>query len=418
MKSVIITLAALLLSSPALAQPIHSANPPAAYLSVAEWLKLDDQCHWDDGTGNLSHTHLGKTAPQGAEISGPLTFQVFQKMYHTAGHRDASSNPGITSTYGGVNGQARMKVVMDSDAPMIGDPHGLVEGRTAMVTVDPSSPEAAAVGIPKHGYFNIFVGSRTAMVTGDLLNNESWSSFYSMVDPNAPEAGISEDTPGVSSRCNVTSMRDVHQVFGQSLIRIAQEDTVHFLQDILRNPITKPQPLHTFSYNYGPDPNFPQASYHVIVGADYHAGIAGTDVVFKAAPTPGGTENFDFLDPVQLLAIPAPPGLGPRQQRVTLTWDQNTGPNGFTDQYGEHVSANERLVALMSFVVTIGPNPVGCTPETCSSKVPTPLPPIVTPPVVTPPVVTPPVVIPVVPTIFEFTCDNSIPKKCTLAIKP
>lgn len=77
MKSVIITLAALLLSSPALSQSIHGANPPAAYLSIAEWLKLDDQCHWDDGTGNLSHTHLGKIAPQGGQVSGPLTFQVF-----------------------------------------------------------------------------------------------------------------------------------------------------------------------------------------------------------------------------------------------------------------------------------------------------------------------------------------------------
>lgn len=412
MKHLLLVLAAVSIASVAAAQPIHGATPPATYLSVAEWLKIDDQCHWDDGTG-ISHTHLGKTAPLGAEISGPITFQVFQKLYHTAGHRDASSNPGIVSIYAGVNGQARMKVVMDSDTPMIGDLKGLVEGRTALVTVDPSDPAATAVGIPKHGWFNMFTGTRTALATGDELNNESWASFYSTVDPSAPEAGISEDLPGISSRCNVMSVRDAHQVFGQSLIRIAQDDTIHFLQDILRNPIVAPQLLHTFSYNYGPDPNFPAASYHVIVGADYHMGIAGTEVVFKSAPTPGGTENFDYLDPVVLLGIPAPPGLGPRQQRVTLTWDQNTGPNGFTDQYGGHVAPNERLVALMSFIVTIGANPVGCTPATCAAAhVP---PPVVTPP----PVVVPPPVL--APTVYTFTCthaaDPALPPSCTVVIK-
>ena len=94
-----------------------------------------------------------------------------------------------------------------------------------------------------------------------------------------------------------------------------------------------------------------------------------------SVPFNGMTLNVDYIDPLLLSTMPTPMGLGPNQHRLSFDWDRFTGPNGFIDELRQQEPANIELKALANFVVTVGPNPVGCDADLCPPHPPANSPP-------------------------------------------
>lgn len=431
---------AVLFAVPAAAQPIHGApqgcltyvpaSVPKSMMAPGQCHStlIEPQCHWarrdTPPAGVLlpfsRHTHLGSPEPRiGAEVSaGPITIPIFTKLFQTDGVLALLDSDFMTE-YGPI---PISEIVLDT-FPVKGNPdangqvvvagHMTFDPAKAVVRVADQVTGAITdmLAIPKRGWFNIRLRSVTYYDDGATLTNESWFSYYSVLDPNAPEPPIAEGTQETASKCMVYSPFDERpggNVFGIHLSEFRQfqdkDGSIVSGYPPIFARFSTPQTVRPFTYSYGFETTLPPALYELRLDSDLHHLVLGQLIATTGTEIPGGISNVDVLDPVVIAASKAPASVTPGKHRLSFNWIQNTGagsPGLFPP--------NETLTSLLVMEVEIGDNPQPAPPVV--------IPPVVTPPVIVPPVVVPPVVIPVVPTIFEFTCDNNIPKKCALVIK-
>lgn len=404
----------LLCATPVAAQPIHGApQGVTAYTSTLDRPWVTGQCHWKD-TGpdpnpvgplvpGITHTHIEAYPPIWAELGpGPVTMAFTLRLFKTPGKLT-----GLIGEFLGPYGPVPMsEVVTDTPLPLVGDPEGLVS-MTGHVTFDPALATLPVTwpdghvsvqrDIPEHGWFNTRLWVRTEFDNHDMLDTQLAIPFFSVLNPAMPEPLYGEGTMQFAAFCSIQSP-DVEKVenggFGAHVTEIRGTDGQARGFVPILSQSNDPFTVFTETYNYKALPTlFP--AYELRLDPNFHMGIAGTLLATKSVDIPNGVSNTDVLDPVVIAASVAPMGGTPGKHRIFAIWDQDTksGSPGF--------AKNERLVSLLGFEVAIGPNPHPAPP------------PIVTPP----PVIVPPPIVPVVPTIFEFTCDNSIQKVCTLVIR-
>lgn len=407
MKALLCLVTAILaLPPPVAAQPIHGAPQGVTrYLSVADRPWLTGQCHWK-GTGpdtlpksplvpGIAHTHIEAYPPIWAELgSGPVTIPITLRLFQTAGKLTI-----VLAEFEGVNGPVAMAdVVLDQPLPLVGDPHGLVS-LTGHVTFDPATGTDT---IPVHGWFNTKLFARTVYDNGDVLDTQFWVPYFSMVNPAVPEPAYGEGLMELAAKCTIESKDIENGGMGQHLTEVrGTESQARGYLPILA-PFATPITIFPLTYNYKALPTT-VGLYELRLDANFHMGLPGTLIATTATELPnGGVSNVDVLDPVVIAASTAAMGTTPGKHRLVAMWDQDTGAGspGF--------APNERLVSLLGFEVTIGPNPqpppppLLCT-DPRATNVGGPL-----------PCVFPPPPLPI-GTVYTFTCDAA--GKCTVVVK-
>ena len=318
---------------------IHGSTQKQAYASPAEWLTVDSQCHWVPGDGSpaidppntlthdMAHVHVGPTTPLYAEVSGPVQIPVSFKLFHTAG-RLVIVQAYILSMSG------RQQIPLSIGAlPVQGNPSGLVT-INGTVTMDPNAGLSA--GIPRHGWFELMIFARVQFDNGQSVDAESFTSYYSVIDPALPENPLPADGINLGTRCGTNVSGGV--LFGAQIVEFRE---VQPLFGTLTGPVT----FHGLSYAYAFTPNqLPNGSYELIEDADLHMGVAGTTLVSKPNVSPAGTENRDTLDPAVLDVSTAPMGYPAHKHKMLFSWNQ-PGP----------VGSGFLMKTLMAFDVTVDP---------------------------------------------------------------
>jgi hypothetical protein len=376
-RRAVVGMSVLLFSASAYAQsfPIHNApQGKSAYASPDEWPAISGQCHWTPGDGSpridppntlvhdMAHTHAEFDAvPIWAELGNQsITLHVTVQLFHTAGSVGI-----VQGVYYGQQGQQNIPVVMDTLGPWVGDPNGLVKYHGTM-TINLYDAVGPGVGFMVHGWGHVGLFTRTVYVNGDQLDNETVIPFYSVVDPNAPAAPISDEGITLDVKCiSVAHNMNEAGIFGIHLTEVRDQ-----LLPILA-PFSSPLTLKAFGYNYGFDPGLPQdnpgvahGTYTLLVDNDFHMGVPGM-VNVPATVMDGNIGNFDTLDPLWISQQAAPMGFSPGKHRLTIQWAVRTPDAGWVDQYGNSEPGGLELRSLLSVTTTIGQNPVGCNPTLC-----------------------------------------------------
>jgi hypothetical protein len=336
---------------------IHSHPQKDSYTNwLTEAVPIDFQVHWrpgNNGTNSLApglaHTHIQVQAPWYAELpAGDITLPIVFKMFCTDG--------AFVDAWATFQGDAGEKTINDSQgrsrlavaAPAYpyhipGDPNGLV---TIPASLTFNFVDGLDVGCSPHGWARVSVSCRIQYTNGDAVTAKAMLSFYSMVDPSAPETPLGE--PGINYAVHgaVTSARDGTQAFQTQLTEFKK--LMPFLA-----PIAVPQKTEVGGYNYAPYlPLFPLTKYEMLIDPDFHMGVPGTvQPTLQVSPT----GNLDTWLPATIAKSPPPMGFPPNQHRLGFSWLVDTG-SGFSTPDGP-MSAGERLVTLLTFPVTIGANP-------------------------------------------------------------
>lgn len=242
---------------------LHGHPQKAAYASEAEWPTVDTQCHWlpqntppDPTTSLLGHVHLALTAPLYAEVGGPVTVPFTLKLFQLAGAIQSIGGatvdnivfdgPATVTSFDPATGaMATLSTVPGSgtSTPTIahGDPspwHLIVE--TGHLTIDPAQAAGTPNAWPAKGWAE--AGPRLVVHfdnSNDLWMMTGWS-FYSVLDPAAPQTGYDDDQQSVVSQCLT------YPVSGKSIgAAITSVDSYLPLA-----PISQPYPLSIHSYGY------------------------------------------------------------------------------------------------------------------------------------------------------------------------
>ncbi len=359
----------LLLISSAQAQTIHGYPGKAVYLNTTEWPPIDFQVHWKPGNNGanvcpsgmtlapgLAHTHIQVTAPFWAELGAndTITLPLVFKLFCTAGEI-VLAGAEFQGDWGSkeINdsqGNSRLSIPGQSYPYHIaGSPSGLVQF-PASLTFNLS--DGLDVGIPLHGWARISIYVRVHYDNGDEITETAFLPFYSMINPSAPERPLNEAGINLAVHGVVVSAADGDTAFQTQLTEFKS------MFPIL-TPIRTPQVTDVFAYNYANLSLFPFTQYQMLIDPDFHMGIPGTVQPTLLLGTIG---NIDTLKPATIAASIPPMGLPPNVHRLGFSWVVDTG-NGFQAPQGL-MSTGERLVTLITFPITIGPNPTDDGPVT------------------------------------------------------
>lgn len=327
---------------------LHNHPQKTFYQTSAEWPFYDLQCHAapqenpadpTNPVSTLGHVHIGLHAPVYAEISGRVAITGELKMFKLRGRIDDHFNSG-----------SLQNVVFDNTGTSVpgilrGDPNGLIV-QTFRAELDP-----VAGGWPLRGWVAPVIILRAFLDNGIHFDTEANYSFYSVLDPTAPETNVSPSPDGafVAARCIFTPP------VGQSLATQATEAR-SFLPV---SPIDAPWPVSMAFYTYGSSfqgelaPGFTEIS----LDANLHMGIEGTQIftntVASTNPDPGSGPFFPDDRPYQI----DPALIGSGAHSLLFRWKQPTGAGS------AHFTANEESWSLMLIPVSVGtvtpppPNP-------------------------------------------------------------
>lgn len=272
---------------------IHDHPEKAQYNSVDEFYAGEPQSHFLDANfgGMLAHEHPFLHVPLDAEITGPFTVRLENKLFMTSGRLNPNGFiiPGATS------------IVFDDSGTSMplnlrGDPMGL-KTDWATVTIDPR-----AAGWPLHGWIAQLVQIEVQFDDGSRGIAQGYWSLYSMLDPNAPETNVSPSPYGHF----LASRTIYYPTSGENLATQAME----IRSRLSFAPLTSPQCVIRANYTYGSSFQSQLAPGRTLdrLDARLHDGVPGTvtldQTVSITNPDPGSGPFFDertpyCLDPSQ-----------------------------------------------------------------------------------------------------------------------
>lgn len=265
---------------------IHDHPEKAQYNSSGEFVPFEPQVHFLDSNfgGMLAHEHPLCHCPLDAEITGPFTVRLENKLFMTSGQLDPNGFliPGAT------------KIVFDDSGTSLplnrrGNPTGL-KTDWATVTIDPW-----AAGWPLHGWVAQMFRVAVFFDDGSFGVVEGYWSFYSMLDPTAPETNVSPSPYG-----HFMGVRAIyHPSSGENLATQAEE----YRTRLPLVPMTGTWCGVRANYTYGSSSQGQLAPGRTLdrLDARLHDGVPGTvtfdQTVSSTNPDPGSGPFFDEQNP-------------------------------------------------------------------------------------------------------------------------
>lgn len=281
-----LAIAVSLVASVASAQPIHGHPQLPAYTTLAQRPVVSFQGHWPTLDPTMTcHLHLDTNDfPYGAELGGALfDVHVTLKLFMCDGRIGDFWGESFVGVVWDATGTATMPVLQ-------GDPMALKQW-TATVTIDPKKGRFAH----QHGWTGVPFNARIGFANHDVMTVQAITSFYSIIDPTAPDipppGGFG---PILSTRVDVSSATTGQQ-FGTMITEL--DSWIPLL------PIAAPWHATLNFYNYtAPAANFlePTGRFEQRANLNLHAGIRGT-LTDSALANKQGVPNRDVVfDPATL----------------------------------------------------------------------------------------------------------------------
>jgi len=331
------------------AQPIHGHPQKAAYASPAEYPSIEPQCHWAPGEmpiaadptglivldlaagtlGNstLAHTHFQLIkCPLYAELDGPVTCNFAVKLFHTTGRAYL-----VNEYQEGVRDIVWDATGTSTSPALIGDPMA-IKVWTGHLTLDPTLPTRWHT---LRGWWSPLIKVGTFYDNGDQIDQRAFASFYSVLDPAAPDTG---GMPMVGSHCAPFSARHPNDKWGDNLV-----DVYGYLP---LAPIDAPWPNRVGTAGYGGQ--LFNATFEQRADIDLHNHNGGT--LLKTITQTGNIDVDMVLDPGVL---------GTGTHKVAALRNQLSS------------EGNDAVNTLLTFDVTVGvapPQPTTCQDPTATNN--------------------------------------------------
>jgi len=330
------------------AQPLHG-HPQLATFGPSYTLKaLEAQCHWAPGNnpilsdpqtvvfdlvqgtlGNntLAHTHFKldmQQCPIYSEVTGPITCNFAVVLHNTTGRAYL-----VNEYQGGIRDIVWDATGTGVSPPMIGNPTGDVTF-TGHLTIDPAIEWNQHT---VHGWFSPQPHVETFYDNGDAQSIKLFASYYSMLDPSAPET---YGSPWAGAHCSPSSARHPNDIWGDNLV-----DVPGMYLPVA--PIDQPYPILVGTAGYGGQ----------LLGADLQV-RADLDLHHQN----GGLLLFDMRGDGDLNSWVSltPNSLGVGDHKIALMRNQLSS------------EGNDAVNTLLVFNVTVGPSvPPPPPPPTCTA---------------------------------------------------
>lgn len=292
---------ASLLAAPVTAQTLHGHPQAPAYSAAVPRPSVSFQGHWPNlDPTHTCHLHLDTLDfPYGAELNGtPFPVKVALKLFMCDG------------SIGAFWGDSFVTVTWDdgrTSAPIVqGNPMQLVT-RTGTVLIDPKQGRFAHL----HGWTGVPFNARVGFANKDEMTVQGITSFFSIIDPAAPEvAPPGNFGPVLSSRVDIASAA-THVAFGTMITEL--ESWIPVL------PISAPWTSTLAVYNYanGNDDPLANGRFEQRFNIDLHSGVRGVLADSGNANKLGFTDRPVTFDPV---------AMGPGPHNVAFFWTQTVAP--------------------------------------------------------------------------------------------
>lgn len=345
MRSGVLTLLAVVcLSASAFAQLLHGHPQLAAYPDPSFYPTISAQGHWapsenpiaSDPTGvivfdlahgtlgnsTLGHTHLDLVkCPLYAELTAPIVCNFAVKLFHSAAV--AVFDPALQ--------EGARDIVWDAGAtPTLRcDPTSLCVW-TGHLTLDPALGRWAT----PHGWWSPLLSVKTFFDNGDKMDTRLFASFYSMLDPTAPDTG---GHPFVESHTAPLSARHPNDVWGDNFVQAPTYLPIA--------PIDQPYPEHFNTAGYGGQ--LFDAVFEQRADLDLHNHVGGT--LLKTVTQTGDLSADVVYDPAVL-------GAGVHKMAILRNQLSSEG--------------NDAVNTLLVFDVIVGPSfpaPTTCQDATATN---------------------------------------------------